>query len=438
MEYFIQIFGCQMNRSDSERIATLFESLGMRSTDKMEKADVAAVVMCSVRQMAADRVFGLEQKFKQIKKLCPEFKSILTGCVVENDKERFAKIFDHILDIKTLNQWPKLLDTRKSQTLPSPEEFDPSGNCDYFSVLPKNSSKFSALVPISKGCDNFCTYCVVPYTRGPLESRAAKDILNEVKTAVNAGAKEIWLLGQNVNNYHDNGVDFAELLRLVNDVPGDFWIRFTSPHPKDFNDNAVKTMAQCQKVTPYLNLPIQSGDSVILKTMRRPYTVAAYKTLVKKIRQAFKKYRHGLEKEVAISTDVIVGFPGETKTQFSNTAKAFKEIKYDMAYISQYSKRAGTVAGKMDDNVAPKEKKLREEAINDIVKITALSHNKKYTGKTVVVLVDSIKNGIYGMGKTRSYKTVKFPLVGSNPKPGDIVSVKIEKVQSFGLIGKLQ
>jgi tRNA-2-methylthio-N6-dimethylallyladenosine synthase len=394
--------------------------------------------------MAAERVFGLEQKFKQIKKTNPNFKSVLTGCIVENDKQKFLKIFDFILNIKSLPQWPSLLKINSK----NPESCagrihaklrgsDPcDNNNDYFHILPKQSSPFSALIPISKGCDNFCTYCVVPYTRGPLESRPVGDILNEMKIAVKNGAKEIWLLGQNVNNYHYRKVNFAQLLKLTNDIPGDFWIRFTSPHPKDFDTATVNAMAQCAKITPYINLPIQSGDNAVLKAMARPYTVASYAKLVKDIRQAFKKYRAGIEKGISISTDVIVGFPGETKAQFANTEKIFKKIKYDMAYISQYSKRAGTVAGKLDDNVPPKEKKWREEAINDIVKITALSHNKKYIGKTVEVLVDTIKNGFL-FGKNRQYKTVKSAITGNNIKVGDIATVKIEKAQSFGLIGKL-
>jgi tRNA-2-methylthio-N6-dimethylallyladenosine synthase len=426
-----------MNRSDAERIASLFGSLGMVAAAKPEDADIFVAVMCSVRQMAADRVFGLEQKLKQIKKINPGFKSVLTGCIVKNDKERFSKFFDFILDIKTLPQWPKLLKLYQSQTLAGLPEFDTGKTNDYFHILPKQSLSFSAIIPISKGCDNFCTYCVVPYTRGPLESRSIDDILNEAQHAVKNGAKEIWLVGQNVNNYHFAEIDFAKLLKAVNDIPGTFWIRFTSPHPKDFSAAAVNAMAQCGKVTPYLNLPIQSGDNAVLKAMARPYTLEAYESLVKKIRSAFQKYRKGLEKNIALSTDVIVGFPGETKAQFLNTVKAFKTIKYEMAYIAQYSKRAGTAAAKLDDNVSKKEKKSREETINDIVKITALNHNKKYVGKTVEVLVDAIKNKTFGLGKTRHYKTVKFDIAGSSVAQGDFVKVKIIKAQSFGLIGAL-
>jgi len=222
-------------------------------------------------------------------------------------------------------------------------------------------------------------------------------------------------VGQNVNNYHYKGVNFAKLLRLANDIGGDFWIRFTSPHPKDFDEEAVLAMAQCQKVTPYLNLPIQSGDDDILKAMARPYTVAQYKILVKKIRQAFKKYRQGLEKEVALSTDVIVGFPGETKKQFLNSAKTFQAIKYDMAYIARYSPRPGTVAAKLQDNVLSEEKKYRQNCLNTILRTTAWARNQKFIGENVDVLVEAQKienkNGKiikFILGKNRHYKTVKL------------------------------
>ena len=449
-KFSISVFGCQMNWSDAERIAALFESIGLKKTDKMECSDIAIVVMCSVRQMAANRIFGLEQKIKLAKQKNKNFIAILTGCVVESDKEYFSKIFDQILDIKELPQWPNILKSKigrgktpvnlnsaVGQTHAKLRGSDPrKSNEDYFNILPKHCSKFSALIPISKGCDNFCSYCVVPYTRGRLVSRPANDILREAKQAIANGAKEIWLLGQNVNNYHDQGVNFAKLLRMANDISGDFWIRFTSPHPKDFDDAAVLAMAECQKATPYLNLPIQSGDDAILKAMKRPYTAAQYKTLVKKIRAAFKKQRQGLEKEIAISTDVIVGFCGETKTQFQNTAKLFKEIKYDMAYISRYSRRAGTAAADMEDNVSDQEKKRREEILNDIVKITALAHNKKYIGKTVDVLVQTVKNN-FALGKSRHYKTVKFPLGKHDIKAGDIIQANIVRVMPFGLFGKI-
>jgi len=237
-------------------------------------------------------------------------------------------------------------------------------------------------------------------------------------------------------------INFPKLLQMVNDIPGDFWIRFTSPHPADFSDELIETMAKCKKVTPYLNFPLQSGDDEILKRMNRPYTVGKYKNLVKKIRSAFKKYREGLEKEIAISTDVIIGFPGETKKQFENTVKLFKEVKFDMAYIAKYSPRPGTTAAKMKDDIPQKEKERRYKILTEILKETALEKNKKFIDREIEVLPEESKNGFL-IGKTRHYKTVKFQL---NPKPytlnanlvGQFVKVKILDALPWGLKGILK
>jgi tRNA-2-methylthio-N6-dimethylallyladenosine synthase len=209
------------------------------------------------------------------------------------------------------------------------------------------------------GCNNFCAYCVVPYTREREVSRPAKKIICEIKNLVKNGTKEIWLLGQNVNSYKDNKTNFPKLLKMVNDIPGDFELNFTSSHPKDFSDELIETMTKCKKLSKRLNLPIQSGDDEILRRMNRPYTVAQYKNLVKKIRKAMP--------DISLSTDVIVGFPGETKKQFENTVKTFKDIGFDMAYINKYSPRAGTAAEKMKDNVSIAEKKRREKMLIELV-----------------------------------------------------------------------
>lgn len=335
-----------MNKADSERIAAVLENKRYKAASKIDEADLIMVNMCSVRQSAVDRVYGLIPKFKKLKA-----KTILTGCILKKDRKKFSKYFDEIIDIK---------------------EFTKS--------KPKYSNKTSAFIPIMRGCNNFCTYCVVPYTRGKEISRPAKEIICEVKRLIKQGCKEIWLLGQNVNSYKeylkatpktsgrrfckpDIKVTFPQLLRKINKIPGKFWIRFTSSHPKDFSDDLIKAMTECQKVAKYLNLPVQSGDDKILKAMNRPYTVKQYKNLVKKIRDKIPN--------INLSTDVIVGFPGETKRQFENTAKLFKEIKYDMAYIAKYSPRPGTAAAKLKDNVSPKEKKRRERVLRDTLKQTA-------------------------------------------------------------------
>jgi len=348
-----------MNISDAERVASVLESdktlpAGRyKKTSTMDKADLIVITMCSVRQSAVDRVHGLVQKFKELKKQHPKLKTILTGCVLKKDKKTFIKSFDYVIDIKDIKKIPTLLQAQDSKN-----------TNNYLSIIPKYTSKFSANVPIMTGCNNFCAYCVVPYTRGREISRPAEDILQEIKEAINPtslklhGAKEIWLLGQNVNSYKDGKIDFPKLLKMVNKIPGKFWIRFTSSHPKDFNDKVINAMASCKKVTPYLNLPVQAGDDKVLKSMNRHYTIKDYKNKIKKLRNKIS--------DIALSTDIIVGFPGETKNKFGNTAKLFEEVKYDMAYINKYSPRSGTVASKLKDNVSIKEKKRREKVLTEI------------------------------------------------------------------------
>ena len=333
-----------MNKSDSERIATVLENLGYQPASKENEANLIVVNMCSVRQSAVDRVYGLIPKFKKLQEKNPSLKTVLAGCILKKDRKKFREEFDSIWEIK-----------------------------NYLDVSPKYQTNFRAFIPISNGCNNFCTYCVVPFTRGPLVCRDHHEILKEVKNiaqkrlnpirnAISNGAREIWLLGQNVNDYTsptDFSINFPKLLRMVNDIPSDFSIRFTSPNPKNFSDELIETMAESQKVAKYLNLPVQSGDNKILKKMNRPYTVEEYKNLVKKIRQKIP--------EINLSTDVIVGFPGETKKQFQNTVKLFRELKFDYAYIAKYSPRAGTAASKMENNIPLTEKKQREKILREII-----------------------------------------------------------------------
>lgn len=309
-----------MNKSDSEKIAADLEYKGYKLTLKISEADLVMVNMCSVRQSAVDRVIGLTPKFKNLKA-----KKILTGCILKKDRGKFQKIFDDV-------------------------QFKPWSQ----------SYVKSKYIPISNGCNNFCTYCVVPHTRGPLVCRNHKEILNEVKNAVKNGIKEIWLLGQNVNDYKSDRINFAKLLNMINKIPGDFQIRFTSPNPADFTDELIETMAKCRKVAKFLNLPVQSGDNEILKKMNRRYTIKQYKDLIKKIQDKMP--------DINLSTDAIVGFPGETKKQFGNTVKLFKELCFNIAYISKYSPRTGTAAFLIKDDVPFKEKKRREMVLMSMVK----------------------------------------------------------------------
>jgi len=476
--YHITTFGCQANLADSERIAGALENAGLKKAAKREAADVLVFNTCSVRQKAEDRVFGLKKEIAKLREKKKGLKVVLTGCMTHYGKKELARrlpFVDIFLDIKETAKLPKLLGLAARA---SRREAD-----DYLKLEPKYSPGVSAGVPISYGCDNFCTYCIVPYSRNREYSRPVENIIKEVKNLVEKGYKEIWLLGQNVNSYRDSGknspaeasakagtireyelmktrrkkvssasrasicknnneptanprgaeltsllslqlnqtssleMKFPDLLRIINSIPGDFWIRFTSPHPKDFSDELIKAMAECEKFARYVNLPLQSGDNSVLKKMNRPYTVGHYKKLVKKIRKAVPG--------IAISTDIIVGFPGETKKQFENTAKVMEEIGFDMAYISEYSPRPGTAAAKtMKDDVPHKEKECRKKILNGILAKSALANNKKLVGKTVRAL----------NGKTEDHKTVKVS--GKFPK-NKFVNIKITAAGPWGLKGEI-
>lgn len=328
MRYFILTYGCQMNKADSERIAQKLEKRKLRAASKIKEADLVVVNMCSVRQQAVDRVFGIPLK---LAKLAPgrNPKLVLTGCILTKDKRKFSKVFDEVWD-----------------------------NKNHLDVVSKH--KNPALIPISNGCNNWCTYCVVPQTRGKLVCRPKETILREIKSCVRSGAREIWLLGQNVNDYKSDTTDFVKLVKLVDDIPGNFKFFFTSPHPKNFSQELIDVLSKCKKYSRYLNLPVQSGDDAILKRMNRNYTAKQYESLVSEIRKKMP--------DINLSTDAIVGFPGETKKQFQNTQKLFKEIGFDIAYVSKYSPRPGTLAQKFGDDVPREEKKRRENILQKLTK----------------------------------------------------------------------
>ncbi len=408
-----------MNKSDAERIASVLEKTGYQETKNEAEADLIVVVSCSVRQKVIDRIFGKAKNFSQLKTINQKLRTILTGCVLPEDKDKLSKYFDITLDIQDLPKLPQLLQSPQFKIEDS----------DYFHISPSYRSDFQAYLPISTGCNNFCTYCAVPYTRGRETSRPAKEIISQATNLIKRGYKEITLLGQNVNSYgNDNKKEmtFSKLLKKINDIPGNFWIRFITSHPKDFSKELIETIAKGKKITEYIHLPVQSGDDKILRKMNRNYTRKHYLELVKKIREKIK--------DVAISTDIIVGFPSETKEQFENTKKLMKEVKFDMAYIAQYSPRPGTSAAKLKDNVPPSEKKRREKELLKVLEKTALENNKKYLGKTVEVLVEKESKG-YLLAKTRTFKNVKFK--GLKKLIGQFRKVKITNCTPWGLKGRL-
>jgi len=324
MNYYIITYGCQMNESDSEKIAELLQHQSHKPAKDENSANLIVVNACSVRQTAMHRVYDKINKYAGKKKI------ILAGCVLEKDK--------NALKGKVTEIW-------------HPDK--------YFECVPAHQNKSTAYVPIMTGCDNFCSYCAVPFTRGREKSRLEKEIISEVKALIKKKQKNIMLLGQNVNSYRADKTDFPKLLKKINDLPGNFQLSFMTSHPKDMSDELIKIMAKCEKLKREIHLPIQSGDNEILHKMNRRYTVTHYKNLIKKIRRAIP--------DVKITTDIIVGFPGETKKQFKNSVKLAKAIKFDGAFIAKYSPRPGTAATKLKDDVPVEEKKRRWRILDTLI-----------------------------------------------------------------------
>ncbi len=336
MKYFIKTFGCQMNKADSERMAGAFEKKGYEVAKKIGQADVIVINTCSVRESAENRVFGLINNLAQKKKKGQ--KIILTGCMLgsaqgERRRYTFAQLKKRL---------PQVDEFKAIEELIGPE-------------APKRKKKTSAFVPIMRGCDHFCSYCVVPYARGKEISRDFEELVCEVEELAKRGYKEITLLGQNVNSYRPS---FAKLLRRLHRIKGIKKISFITSNPWDLTDEIIEAMC-LPRIDRNLHLPVQSGDNQILKKMNRPYTADEYFQLVEKIRTKIPK--------IKISTDIIVGFPGETKKAFENTVKLCQKANFSKAYIAKYSPRPGTAAFKLKDNVSPDEKKRRWRVLEELV-----------------------------------------------------------------------
>ncbi|MDD3007021.1 MAG: tRNA (N6-isopentenyl adenosine(37)-C2)-methylthiotransferase MiaB [Candidatus Pacebacteria bacterium] len=419
MKYFIQIYGCQMNYSDAERVAAILEKSGSEKTSKESEADLVVFVACAVRESAVARLYGNGKKFKRYRLDNPNFKAILTGCVVKKDQEKLGKIFDVIIDIKHINELPAKLGLEAKET---EKEFD------YFQIKPEHESPFTAYVPIMTGCNNFCSYCIVPYTRGREYSRPTQEVLNEITELVRQGYKEIILLGQNVNSYRpDEATDFPALLERINGIEGDFWIRFLTSHPKDMSEKLIKTVSESPKGTNHIHLALQSGNNDILKKMNRKYTKEHFLMLAETIRENIP--------DVMLTTDIIVGFPGETEEQFQETAELMRMAKFDIAYINKYSPRAGTASFEMLDDVSWEEKKRREDTLNAVLRETALENNQRYIGRTVEVLIEREDKKNY-FGKTKSFKDIKIKKNETDKSTvGAFAKVKVTKVTPWALEG---
>ena len=434
LKYHIVIIGCAMNVSDGERLKGVLEDIGMQETDDRDKADVLVMTTCGVRQKAEDRVYGIVPR---VKKHNPGNITVLTGCLSKRKdvRERLKGSVDIWLDAADMHKFGEILVSKMGLDLGSESKVSSLKN--YLALHPKYSSKFSAFVPIGNGCNNWCTYCVVPRARGKEVYRNPGEVISEVKNLLERGYREITLIAQNVDSYNyvgDDGVqtNFANLLKQVDDAGSDYWLRFSTSHPKDLSDELIEVIKNGENICRHIHLPVQSGDDTILKAMNRNYTSAHYLDLVGKIRKELDD-----EIPVAITTDIIVGYPGEAREQFLSSARLMKKGGFDMAYISQYSPRPGTACYNLKDDVSAIEKRRREDELMEIVGRTCGENNEKYLDKVITILLTHKKRGSF-FGRARSGKVVE--LACDNFKGGvigEFVDVKIIKTQSFGLLGDL-
>ncbi|MFA6252907.1 MAG: tRNA (N6-isopentenyl adenosine(37)-C2)-methylthiotransferase MiaB [Patescibacteria group bacterium] len=421
-KFHLIIFGCQMNTSDAERLITVLKKIGYTETNDEKQADLVGVIACSVRQAAVDRIYGKLREWQIIKETRPLI-TLLSGCVLPTDRKKLADKFDLFIDINHLDNLTKdLKNIAPEKKLAVPNFFD---------IAPSYISDYRAYVPIMTGCNKFCTYCAVPHTRGRETSRPSAQIIAEVKKLLKNGYQEIILLGQNVNSYgldRKAEIKFPELLKKIDNLGKNFWLKFLTSHPYDMSDDLIQTMSRTKNLTPYLHLPVQSGSDAILKKMNRHYTVNHYKKLIKKIRESLP--------DMAISTDIIVGFPTETEAQFKETLKLVKEIKYNTAYFAQYSTRYGTTAAKLyKDDVPKTTKKKRWQELNKLIGQQSLAFNKKLVGQEGLVLVDQNKKigqNWLNLGKLANYTTIKI-LTKKPLKIGSFVKVKINKALNWGV-----
>jgi tRNA-2-methylthio-N6-dimethylallyladenosine synthase len=436
---YIRTFGCQMNEADSEVIEGLLEREGYRKIDSPEGADVVILNTCSVRQHAEDRALSYLGALKKTKEEKPHTVFVLAGCVAQRlksqifDKAPFVNIVlgtDNILElpnlVKKAIQEPRerFLATEVRGDLPRLAE----GFWSSSSYGCARNSELTGLVTIMRGCDNFCSYCIVPYVRGRERSRAVKDIVSEVEEKVALGCKEITLLGQNVNSYSFNSSDFAGLLMEVEKVDGLEWIRFTTSHPKDVSEKLIETIRDSSKICEHFHLPAQSGSNRILEGMNRGYTSQQYLELIKKIRREIRK--------VSITTDLMGGFPGEREEDFEDTLRLVQDVEFDAAFTFKYSPRPGTQAAKEKDDVPLETKKERLAKLNELCEKMALEKNRRLLGKVEEVLVERLAPREKKLvGRTRGNKTVFFS--GSANSIGKILPVEIEEAFTWSLFGRV-
>lgn len=445
LKYTILTMGCQLNENDSEKLCGMLEKMGYTKTEKQNDADLALFNTCCVRENAEDKLFGKLGELKRLK----EQKGIIIaigGCMMQEkhitDKIKESYPFvDILFGTHTLHKFPEDLCEVIEEKRKLEDILDIDGKI-YEGLPIKRDSKIKASVTIMNGCNNFCSYCIVPYVRGRERSRQPRDIIEEVKKLAKEGYKEITLLGQNVNSYlrvereknipfeEYQGVNsFATLLRAINKIDGIERIRFISPHPKDFTDDVIEAIADCEKVCKLVHLPLQSGNTKVLKEMNRKYTKEQYLNLVEKMKNKIPN--------LTLSTDIIVGFPGETDEEFEDTLEVVEKVRFEQVYMFIYSRRVGTPGDKMQNQIPEDIKHKRFDKLKALVESQIEENNKKYIGTTQKILVEgeSKNNSNMLSGRTESNKVVIFE--GSKELIDKIINIKIISQHMWYLKGEI-
>jgi len=433
----IETFGCQMNESDSELIRSILKREGFAFTEDRERADVVLVNTCAIRENAHNKIYAHLSEMKEIKKQRPIVVGVL-GCMAQNLKAELAEkepLVDVLAGPDTYRQLPMLLsaalETQEQGFSQKEFAFDLSEHETYEGIMPDRNNGVNAWITVMRGCDNFCSFCVVPYTRGRERSRNPEAILLEAHDAAARGFKQITLLGQNVNSYRAGEWDFARLICAVADTPGIDRVRFTSPHPKDFPPALIEAIATHPRVCKHIHLPLQAGSDRILNLMGRTYTGAEYLALVERIR--------GTLPDVVLTTDIICGFCSESDEDFQDTYRMMEHIRFDSAYIFKYSERKNTIAArKYRDDVPDHIKGTRVSRLLEIQRRTTLERNRNYIGKDIEILIerDATRSSTQGMGKTDGNITVVWDKGTRLFEPGTLITKYIFDASAATLYGE--
>jgi tRNA-2-methylthio-N6-dimethylallyladenosine synthase len=424
---YVETYGCQMNLSDTEIIQGLMQNSGFDITNDVQDANVIIINTCSVREHAEERVISRIKNLRKIKTLKNDVILGIVGCMAERMKEKLFDIddsIDLIIGPDEYRNLPKFILELKTEK--KIHNTDLNFIETYDNIIPHRNNIISAWVPIMRGCDNFCSYCIVPYTRGRERSRSFNGILKESSELIQKGYKEIYLLGQNVNSYTDSGKDFSDLIKEVSLLDNTIRVRFMTSNPKDFSDKLIETIGNYSNICNYIHLPFQSGSNRILKLMNRNYTNESYLNLVKKLKDRIS--------DLGLSTDIIVGFPTETDEDFKDTLNLLKSIEYDSTFTFKYSPREGTPAFDMKDDIPNEVKSERLEQLIKAQQDISLKNNLKMAGKTFIALAEteSKKSSNEIQGRLDNNKVAVFPK--DNIKMGDLVRVKVIRATSATLI----